>query len=136
MPGQSALNSVGISMRSAKPEQRVCTPYTAYSVEVAPRRTFPSRNERRKSFAGWNCFAGTDFALRRAHLGGDAMKTIKEVRAALVASALVLIGLARHGWTQTVGAGAAAPSTPPSGGTQTVALVGSAIVLLVVLGAL
>ena len=63
------------------------------------------------------------------------MKTITEVRAALVASALVLIGLTRHGWAQTVGGGAT-PSTTASGGAQMVALVGSAIVLLVVLGAL
>ena len=41
------------------------------------------------------------------------MKTIKEVRAALVASALVLIGLTRHGWAQTVGGGAT-PSTTAS----------------------
>jgi len=63
------------------------------------------------------------------------MKTIKEIRAALVVGTLVLIGLTRHAWAQAVGGGTT-PSTAPSGGTQTFALVGSAIVLLVVLGAL
>src|SRR5438093_6055819 len=133
MPGQGAVNSAGISMRSAKPEQRVCTPYTAYSVEVAPRRTFPSRNERRKSFAGWNCFAGTDFAVRCAHVGGDAMKTITEVRGALVAVPLVPIGLTRHGRAQPVGSGAPS-STSPSGGAERIALVGWGICLPWVLG--
>jgi len=56
------------------------------------------------------------------------MKTMKELRTVLIASALVLGGLTRSGWAQD--------GTTPSGGTQTIALVASAIVLLVVLGAL
>jgi hypothetical protein len=56
------------------------------------------------------------------------MKTLRELRAVLIASALVLAGLTTHGWAQD--------STTPSGGTQTIALVASAIVLLVILGAL
>ena len=63
------------------------------------------------------------------------MNSIREIRTALVATAVTLIGLTRHGWAQTVGGGDTSGTTP-SGTTQTVALVGSAIVLLVVLGAL
>ncbi len=60
-----------------------------------------------------------------------------QTRAALVASALALVGLAKHGWAQTAGSGGTSSPTPSGGGgAQTLALVGSAIVLLVVLGAL
>ena len=64
------------------------------------------------------------------------MKSFKEILAAVVATPLVLAGLAQQGWAQTAGGGNVSSGTSSGTSGQTLALVGSAIVLLVVLGAL